>query len=107
MPRVCFRAQRHGIDVQYVRLRSEPVPLPNATERALLENNEWVITENCRELIEGLPLLEQSKTEALSRERDDALRAARGGSLLHRVARAAKWFLIGAAAGAVAAKYAR
>jgi len=47
---------------------------------------------------------EQAKTQALSRERDDALRAARGGSVFRRVARAAKWFLIGAAAGAISAK---
>lgn len=46
---------------------------------------------------------EQTKTEALRRERDSALRAARGGSALQRVGRAAKWFLIGAAAGALAA----
>lgn len=49
---------------------------------------------------------EKAKTEALSRERDDALRAARGGSLFGRVARAAKWFVIGATAGAVAARLA-
>ncbi|HXR34258.1 MAG TPA: hypothetical protein VN830_11155 [Verrucomicrobiae bacterium] len=49
---------------------------------------------------------EQTKTQALSRERDTALQAARGGSVLHRVVRAAKWFVIGAAAGAVAAKLA-
>jgi len=50
---------------------------------------------------------EQTKTQALSRERDTALQAARGGSVLRRVVRAAKWFVIGAAAGAVAAKLAR
>jgi len=50
---------------------------------------------------------EQTKTQALSRERDTALQAARGGSVLRRVARAAKWFVIGAAAGAVAAKLSR
>jgi hypothetical protein len=50
---------------------------------------------------------EQAKEKALSRERDDALRAAKGGSVLRRVARAAKWFAIGAAAGAIAAKVAR
>jgi hypothetical protein len=50
---------------------------------------------------------EKSKTDALSRERDDALRMAKGGSVLRRMARAAKWFLIGAAAGAVTAKLAR
>jgi len=47
---------------------------------------------------------ERQKTTALTRERDDALRIARGGSTWRRVGRAAKWFLIGAAAGAVAAK---
>jgi hypothetical protein len=40
----------------------------------------------------------------LTRERDDALRIARGGSILRRITRAAKWFAIGTAAGAVAAK---
>jgi hypothetical protein len=47
---------------------------------------------------------ERQKTTALTRERDDALRIARGGSAWRRITRAAKWFLIGAAAGAVAAK---
>jgi len=47
---------------------------------------------------------ERNKTTALTRERDDALRIARGGSAWRRIGRAAKWFAIGAAAGAVAAK---
>jgi hypothetical protein len=47
---------------------------------------------------------ERQKTTSLTRERDDALRIARGGSIWRRISRAAKWFLIGAAAGAVAAK---
>jgi len=47
---------------------------------------------------------ERNKTIALTRERDDALRIARGGGMWRRIGRAAKWFLIGAAAGAVAAK---
>jgi type II secretory pathway pseudopilin PulG len=47
---------------------------------------------------------ERKKTAALSHERDDALRIARGGSRWRRIGRAAKWRLIGAAAGAVAAK---
>ncbi len=47
---------------------------------------------------------EKLKTASLARERDTALQAAKGGSLLRRVARAAKWFVIGAAAGALAAK---
>ncbi|MGB7438892.1 MAG: hypothetical protein WBR26_03190 [Candidatus Acidiferrum sp.] len=50
---------------------------------------------------------EQTKTQALSRERDDALRAVKGGSVLRRVARFAKWFAIGAAAGALTARAAR
>ena len=50
---------------------------------------------------------EQTKEQALSRERDDALRAAKGGSVFRRVVRAAKWFAIGAAAGAIAVKAAR
>jgi hypothetical protein len=50
---------------------------------------------------------EKVKTQALGRERGDAPRAAKGGSMLRRIARAAKWFAIGAAAGAIAAKAAR
>lgn len=47
---------------------------------------------------------EKAKTLALTSERDAAVRAAKGGSALRRVARAAKWFLLGAAAGAIAAR---
>jgi hypothetical protein len=47
---------------------------------------------------------EKSKTAALTKDRDHALQIARGGSPLRRIARATKWFLIGAAAGALAAK---
>jgi len=67
---------------------------------------------NCRECQAQLAAAqanlkdEQTKTQALSRERDTVLKAARGGSVLRRVMRAAKWFVIGAAAGAVAAKLA-
>lgn len=50
---------------------------------------------------------EKTKTAALTKERDAAVRAAKGGSILRRVARAAKWFAIGAAAGAIAAKATR
>jgi hypothetical protein len=50
---------------------------------------------------------ERTKSAALGRERDNALRIARGGSIWRRVGRAAKWFVIGAAAGAAAAKLAR
>lgn len=50
---------------------------------------------------------EKTKTAALTKERDAAVTAAKGGSALRRIARAAKWFAIGAAAGAVAAKATR
>jgi hypothetical protein len=49
---------------------------------------------------------EKLKSVALGKERDDALRIARGGGTWHRIGRAAKWFLIGAATGAIAAKVA-
>ena len=47
---------------------------------------------------------EQKKSAALTLERDRAVRIARGGSAWRRIGRAAKWFVIGAAAGAVLAK---
>ena len=47
---------------------------------------------------------ERAKTAVLTRERDQAVRAAKGGSLLRRMARNAKWFVIGAAAAAIATK---
>jgi hypothetical protein len=45
---------------------------------------------------------EKAKSRALQKESDDALRAAKGGSVLRRIGRAAKWLIIGAAAGALA-----
>jgi hypothetical protein len=50
---------------------------------------------------------EKSKTATLTKSRDDAVRAANGGSILKRTLRALKWFAIGAAAGAIAAKAVR
>jgi hypothetical protein len=47
---------------------------------------------------------ERAKTSVLTRERNEAVRVAKGGSLLRRIARNAKWLAIGAAAGALAAK---
>jgi len=47
---------------------------------------------------------EQKKTAALTKERDDVVRMAKGGSVWRRIGRAAKWLLIGAAAGAIAVK---
>jgi hypothetical protein len=50
---------------------------------------------------------EKSKAAVLTKERDQAVRAAKGGSILQRVARAAKWLAIGVALGAVASHAAR
>jgi hypothetical protein len=47
---------------------------------------------------------EKAKTVVLTKERDDAVRVAKGGNVLQRVARAAKWLAIGAALGAVASR---
>jgi hypothetical protein len=47
---------------------------------------------------------EKTKNAALAKERDEAIRAAKGGSLLRRIAKATKWFVLGAAAGAIAAR---
>jgi type II secretory pathway pseudopilin PulG len=47
---------------------------------------------------------EKAKVVVLTKERDEAVRAAKGGSVLERAARAAKWLIIGAALGAVASR---
>jgi hypothetical protein len=47
---------------------------------------------------------ERAKTATLTRERNEAVRAVKGGSLVRRITRNAKWLAIGAAAGAIAAK---
>jgi type II secretory pathway pseudopilin PulG len=47
---------------------------------------------------------ERAKTAVLTHERDQAVHAAKGGSVLRRITRNAKWLAIGALAGAVAAK---
>jgi hypothetical protein len=44
------------------------------------------------------------QVSALGRERDAAVTAAKGGSKWSRMKRSGKWFVIGAAAGAIAAK---
>jgi hypothetical protein len=46
---------------------------------------------------------EQERTAALTHERDAAITAAKGGTFWVRLRRGAKWFAIGAAAGAAAA----
>lgn len=50
---------------------------------------------------------EKAKEAVLTKERDEAIKAAKGGSLWRRMIRAAKWFAIGAAAGTIAAKTTR
>jgi hypothetical protein len=50
---------------------------------------------------------EKSKSATLTKSRDDALRAAKGGSLWKRTVLAMKWFALGAAAGAIAVKTVR
>lgn len=47
---------------------------------------------------------EQSRSAALTQERDAAVKAARGGSFWTRVKHSATWFAIGVAAGAVATR---
>ncbi len=47
---------------------------------------------------------EKTKTATLTKERDAAIRTAKGGSAIQRFARAAKWLLIGAAAATLAAR---
>jgi hypothetical protein len=47
---------------------------------------------------------ERTKTATLAKERDEAVRTAKGGSAIQRFARAAKWLLIGAAAATLAAR---
>ena len=47
---------------------------------------------------------EKTKTSLLTKERDAAVRTAKGGSALQRIARAAKWLAIGVAIGAATAR---
>jgi len=47
---------------------------------------------------------ERAKAALVTRERDEAVKVAKGGSVLRRIARNAKWLAIGALAGAIAAK---
>jgi len=93
----------------------QPIDTPNPKVQLPAEDLKplYDFAVNCQECQAQLSAAqanlqdEQAKTQAVSRERDTALQAARGGSLVRRVVRTAKWFVIGAAAGAVAAKLAR
>jgi hypothetical protein len=88
-----------------------PSPKPNAVIPAEDLKPLYDFTIDCKACQSKLAAAqadltdERQKTIALTRERDDALRIARGGNILRRITRAAKWFIIGAAAaGAIAAK---
>ena len=50
---------------------------------------------------------ERAKRDAVSKQRDAAIKAAKGGGFWSRLRRGAKWFLIGGAVGAAAASAAR
>jgi hypothetical protein len=69
--------------------------------------------EACRACAERLAVAQQdlqderAKVSALTAERDAAAKAALGGSFWRRLRLGAKWFLIGSAAGALAASAAR
>jgi len=64
----------------------------------------------CKECQQKLTVAEQDKADdavkikGLSTERDAAVEASKGGSKWTRIKRATKWFLIGAASGAIAVK---
>ena len=65
-------------------------------------------TQNCRECQLRLTVAQQdhaddlAKLDALSRQRDAAITAAKGGTLWRRLRRNALWFVVGAGAGAAA-----
>jgi hypothetical protein len=64
--------------------------------------------ENCKATTLGLDNAkkdladEQTQVTALTKEREDAVSSGKGGSFWTRLRRGAKWFAIGAAAGAIA-----
>jgi hypothetical protein len=63
----------------------------------------------CKECQAKVLTLQQDKADdavkivSVTKERDEAITAAKGGSKWSRIKRASKWFLIGAAAGAAGA----
>lgn len=99
------------------QLPSNPIPKPGQTTDAILPAADlkplYDFALDCKACQAKLAISqgdlndEKTKTAALTKERDTAVQAAKGGSALRRIARAAKWFALGAAAGAVAAKAAR
>jgi len=59
---------------------------------------------DCQACEVRLTAAQRAKTQALTAARDAAVNSAKGGTRWRRITRAAKWLLIGAAAGAIAAK---
>ena len=99
----------------------EPAPSGGAPQSKAVVNSQAVIpatdlkplydfTLDCRACQAKLAAAqadltdERGKNNVLTRERDEAVRVIKGGSILRRIARNAKWFVIGAAAGAIAVK---
>jgi hypothetical protein len=84
------------------------ITLPQADLKPLYDD-----LQNCRASADQLDTAkkdltdEQARTAALTRERDAAVTAAHGGTFWVRLRRGAKWFVIGATAGAAAAAMAR
>src|SRR5258707_5955834 len=88
-------------------LPDSPTPKPNAVIPSEDLKPLYDFTLDCKACQAKLSVAqndltdERQKTAALAKERDDVVRIAKGGSAWRRVGRAAKWFLLGAAAGAV------
>jgi uncharacterized coiled-coil protein SlyX len=82
--------------------------LPNAPVAVLTKQNEIDLAQfalSCKECDTRLQAVEADKADqtkqiaALTTERDAAMKAAKGGSVLQRLRRNAKWFVIGGLAG--------
>jgi peptidoglycan hydrolase CwlO-like protein len=82
--------------------------LPNAPVAVLTKQNEIDLAQfalSCKECDTRLQAVEADKADqtkqiaALTTERDAAMKAAKGGSVLQRFRRNAKWFVIGGLAG--------
>ncbi len=103
--------------------KSQTTPLPSPTQPAIPCNPGGIctlelpsadlkplydFTQNCRECQLRLTAAQQdhaddlAKLNALTRERDAALTAAKGGTLWRRLRRNALWFVVGAGVGAAA-----
>ena len=100
--------------VHSTRLPGNPTPKPNEASGAILPVADlkplYDFALDCQACQARLAAAqrdladEKTKSAALTEQRDVAVRAAKGGSALRQIARAAKWFVLGAAAGALAAK---